>query len=462
MAQTLLGKLLFTGREKDIFGRIGTAQVGCQRARPIDHASRGILWLVAFSVFAVASLTLDTAMPDTKPTTDNLTALGISLTEYQTTLARCLALPPAQHDYRINDYVENLLLTVVDFQLQTVAVERAMQHYREQAQRSVYDYDTLRIFLATFPDTDEGNETAAQFLWGYRLWTRVALLRGLFGYFAAQNITTQEELREWAFRTPFADFKGKVPGLGYAIFNWLILRQGVETIKPDTWVHRFAKNATGRTMSDTAVVALLMQVARAMAIPAYELDWRIWEQRGNTAGPDQAGASHPEGEEMTIADVNTLIGIGASTLGIVAGTLTVRSLLKKPSTAAPVGGAPVKLPKSKIAPAAPAASPAPPPVSIAGVTVFENDDTAYLQWVAAHPSGLVLNTYKAPQNRPVGMVLHKATCGSVRSSKVAAGGYTGRDFIKICSNDRAALANYAKANGRPDGTFSGLCGLCRP
>lgn len=77
------------------------------------------------------------------------------------------------------------------------------------------------------------------------------------------------------------DMAGKVKGIGFGIYKWLVMRQGVETIKPDIWVHRFLKQAIGRDMSDVETVKILEAAAEQIGIKAYELDWRIWESQRN-------------------------------------------------------------------------------------------------------------------------------------------------------------------------------------
>jgi hypothetical protein len=53
---------------------------------------------------------------------------GVTETEFLAIVAKCRTLPPAKGNYLIDDYIENLLLTVLDFQMRTIAVERAAQH----------------------------------------------------------------------------------------------------------------------------------------------------------------------------------------------------------------------------------------------------------------------------------------------------------------------------------------------
>jgi len=144
------------------------------------------------------------------------------------------------------------------------------------------DFNDLQNLLANFPDDKEGNTRVAEYLWGYKLWTRVGLLRRLLKYLGERGITTQEKLKEWAFQSDYdRDMAGKVKGVGFGIYKWLVMRQGVETIKPDIWVHRFVKQALGRDMGDRETVNVLEAAAKEMGMKAYELDWRIWESRDN-------------------------------------------------------------------------------------------------------------------------------------------------------------------------------------
>ena len=187
-------------------------------------------------------------------------------------------LPPAQGNYLESDLVTNLLATVVDYQMNTTAVERALDHYRRERWDELRTFDDLERCCKQFPNDKNGNTALAQYLWGYNLWTRAEQLRGLVAYFWRHSITTQDALREWAQRSTFkTDFEGKVKGLGPAVYNWLVMRQGVETVKPDVHVRRFAETSVGRRLSDDDVVRVVVQAAQRLGIPAYELDWAIWE-----------------------------------------------------------------------------------------------------------------------------------------------------------------------------------------
>ena len=54
------------------------------------------------------------------------------------------------------------------------------------------------------------------------------------------------------------DFKGRVSGLAYAAFKWLVMRVRVDTIKPDLQVLNFVETTLGFRLSDAEVVSWYM------------------------------------------------------------------------------------------------------------------------------------------------------------------------------------------------------------
>jgi hypothetical protein len=96
------------------------------------------------------------------------------------------------------------------------------------------------------------------------------------------------------------------------------------------------------------------------------------------------------------------------------------------------------------------------------VEEFSSDDTTYQQWLDQHPNGFVINTGRKKQ--PEYMVLHKTSCPHIKNyTKMArSGGFTERDFIKVCSDSIDSLKAWTKQNGRPDGSFSSECSQCKP
>jgi hypothetical protein len=187
-------------------------------------------------------------------------------------------LAPSASAYLEEDFVMNLLETVLDYMLQTEVVVKALKRFRENRWNEVRSLDDLEQLLARFPEDQAGNTALAQHLWGYNLWTRAQQLRDLTRYFRSIGVVDQEQLRQWAHRSSFkTDFAGRVKGLGPAVYQWLVMRQGVDTVKPDVHVRRFAEAAVGRTLNDQDVIELTTKAAQRIGIKAFELDWRIWE-----------------------------------------------------------------------------------------------------------------------------------------------------------------------------------------
>ena len=94
--------------------------------------------------------------------------------------------------------------------------------------------------------------------------------------------------------------------------------------------------------------------------------------------------------------------------------------------------------------------------------VFVGNDRKYFSWLIDHSQGFVVNTRRQPDGDY--MVLHRATCSSINhySSAAKPGGFTERNYIKICSDDVRALREWVWTHGRADGSFSTECSLCKP
>jgi hypothetical protein len=201
-------------------------------------------------------------------------------------------LPPAGGASIEDDFVLNLLETVLDYMLQTTVVAKALEHYKAHRWDEIRTLDELEAVLARYGADKQGNTDLALYLWGYKLWTRADQLRGLARYFRAIGVTDQDALRRWAGTSTFeADFQGKVKGLGLAVYQALVMRQGVDTVKPDVHVRRFTEAAVGRRLNDREVVGLVTEAATRLGLRPVELDWRIWEaSRGGAlrhpAAPD--------------------------------------------------------------------------------------------------------------------------------------------------------------------------------
>ncbi len=197
----------------------------------------------------------------------------------------CRSLPVSSWDHEEPDYITNLMVAVLDLQMNTVTVERAIQYYRDHRWGEIRTLDQLEHLLRRYPDDKEGNLQLARYLWGYNHWTRAGRLRALAAFLAGQHLRTQDELRAWAQRSNYGqDFAGRVPGLGPAAYQSLLMRLGVDTVKPDVHVHRFVGEVVGRSVTDAEVVRAVTEAARRLGRPARELDAAIWEH-GALGGP---------------------------------------------------------------------------------------------------------------------------------------------------------------------------------
>lgn len=59
-------------------------------------------------------------------------------------------------------------------------------------------------------------------------------LRGLVSFLMDEGLTTTKTLTQWAHRADFRrDWEGRAKYLGIAAFQWLRMRLGVDTVKPD-------------------------------------------------------------------------------------------------------------------------------------------------------------------------------------------------------------------------------------
>jgi len=88
------------------------------------------------------------------------------------------------------------------------------------------------------------------------------------------------------------------------------------------------------------------------------------------------------------------------------------------------------------------------------VESFVDNDTGYLQWLAAHPDGFVMNAARNPT--PAYLVLHRTSCHTISGIPARGSRWTTGDYIKICGR-RRELEEFARR--KVDGE-AGTCGLC--
>lgn len=96
------------------------------------------------------------------------------------------------------------------------------------------------------------------------------------------------------------------------------------------------------------------------------------------------------------------------------------------------------------------------------VEEFDNDDDSYLRWIAQNPYGYVVKTNRSKS--PDYMVLHGAYCSSIseHGGKATHGAFTERAYVKICAADVNDLRSWVRRQGKPDGSFSSECSICKP
>ena len=221
-------------------------------------------------------------MQSCRSTTSSLVS-DLAPEDFDKLLARCKALPPHQGNYAVQSFLSNVILTVLDYQLHNKVVNNAHEKFVRAHGSYVKDIHQLAELLDRYPNDKQGNTDAAITLWGYKHWTRIQQLRGLVSYFIRIGVVDADSLKKWATKANFkSDFQGKIKGLGPAVFQWLIMRAGVETIKPDVHIVNFVSSVIGYSPSFDATINALIRVAKEVGRTPRELDLAIWElQRGS-------------------------------------------------------------------------------------------------------------------------------------------------------------------------------------
>jgi len=192
-------------------------------------------------------------------------------------VSRCRRVPLTENEYVASDFVVALLETVMDYQNPTTTVRRAGSYFEDNRWDEIRTLDDLEGVLARFPADQGGNDALARYLWGYHHWRRAQELRGLVAYFRERRVTDLAALKEWAATTTSEDFIGHIKGLGTAVYHGLVMRLGVETVKPDVHILRFVAGAVGRPVNEPEAVAALEEVAKRLDLSPRTLDWSIWE-----------------------------------------------------------------------------------------------------------------------------------------------------------------------------------------
>ena len=97
------------------------------------------------------------------------------------------------------------------------------------------------------------------------------------------------------------------------------------------------------------------------------------------------------------------------------------------------------------------------------VTIFDNDDRAYLKWLTEHPEGFVANGRR--KFDPDYLVLHRATCRSVNvfpGMEENPGGFTERNYVKYCGESISSLEKHLDSFTGSSQPLSKECSSCKP
>jgi hypothetical protein len=199
-------------------------------------------------------------------------------------VSRCRAVPLTENQYVATDFVVALLETVMDYQNATTTVQRAGTYFADNRWNEIRTLDDLEGVLSRFPADRGGNDELAQYLWGYHHWRRAQELRGLVAYFRERSATDLSALRAWAVASTADDFVGHIKGLGTAVYHGLVMRLGVETVKPDVHILRFVSDAIDRPVNEFEAIEALEEVAKRLDLSARTLDWSIWEYQRALVG----------------------------------------------------------------------------------------------------------------------------------------------------------------------------------
>ncbi len=189
-------------------------------------------------------------------------------------------------DYRGKNFIDNLMITVLDFQMNVKTVKKARYYFMEKYPAIIENHDSslpeLKRILEKYPDSREDNLELAHDLWDNNHWSRAKFLRKLIECLEDRGVHDQATLVAWA---KSADFEEEVKGqikteehsMGIAIFKWLQLRCGVDTVKPDVHILNFIHKAVGRKVTPEVAVEVLEKIAENSNRKPNLLDAAIWK-----------------------------------------------------------------------------------------------------------------------------------------------------------------------------------------
>ena len=212
----------------------------------------------------------------------------ISESDYNNLLEECKTLTEFR-DYRMYDYISILFNTVLDFQMKSPSVAKAVDYYENNNRSKIRKNADIKRILSEYPNTRKSNTRLANYLWNNNHWSRAKLLRELVKFFEDQNIRGFKSLKKWIKTAQFEDIEGLVQvrdnktgkvihSIGPVLFEWLRLRLGEKTVKADVHVKNFVSETLGYSLNHNVIVEVLIIVAKDMNVEPRELDAAIWHR----------------------------------------------------------------------------------------------------------------------------------------------------------------------------------------
>ena len=191
----------------------------------------------------------------------------------------CRKLPHAIELELEKSYAVNMAAMVLDFQLTQKIACNAHKHFKSRFDSC--EHHELRSFAESFADKSDGYALLAKELWGYSYSERAKYLRVLLQQFEQRGVTDQSTLENWVANADFErDVKGKFKSgrlsIGFTMFQYLRLRMGHDTVKPDSRVLDFIKREIGRSVKPVEAVKSLEQAALEVGRRAREIDKAIY------------------------------------------------------------------------------------------------------------------------------------------------------------------------------------------
>lgn len=226
---------------------------------------------------------------------------GASADEFRKLVAAAGKLP-AGKDYSDDDYVIVLFCVVLDFMLSVDQWWKARKYYTENHWDNIRGHSDLKRVLAEYGDSKEGNEKFAREIWNNNHWARAGLLRALVKFLDEREVKDFLSLKRWVENARFEkDVKGRIKycyltkqvngktrrfhlSMGQAIFHWLSIKVGIDTVKPDVHVHNFIADIIGRKLSNDEAITVIAQVAKEIGRKPSQLDSSIWEHGKSKQG----------------------------------------------------------------------------------------------------------------------------------------------------------------------------------